>query len=206
MKPLLLAIAVWGLAGCGGSFYWNAHPSLPGGRPAGLVAVVPVVRDEANRVVAEGVARLFARDLNDRWGNVVERDWLLRAAESRGTVPQVTALLAARHPETPGPDLARFLRGELGIHALMVTDLFEYDQVWGSSTKLTRVGVEVVAFYLPGGEVLWRGRYTPEVEGKHGRSFQVATEMAVRGLVEAVDAKRTEQPSAASWLYWWWRR
>jgi hypothetical protein len=166
----------------------------------GRILVVPRVVDPGNRAISERAAELLVAAIG-RGGNVLGRQRLL--AETR-TGPGAgswagPALERLERGGWPTSEEAESMARQLGIGALLTTGVSTYDQVWGKYAKFTRVAVEVDAFDLQAGAVIWRMRGRSEVEEMRGRAFEYAMEQAVGEVVDAL------QPSHGVSLIDLWR-
>jgi len=157
------------------------------------ILVLPGPRVAAAPGAARAAARMLAAELASRWFNVMEADLLLQASPEFEPA-LARAALQALEAEPIDPGLAETLLRGYGIGQLLVVDVYEYEQYWGRQTKITRVGLEARLVQMPRGRILWQGRYSPELSGYPGHSFDAATRRGVRELVRAL----TNGPAVAA--------
>jgi hypothetical protein len=194
--PLVGAVLL--LAACARA---TPPPPLPAGVTAGRVLVVSRVVDAGNRAVVDRVTDLLVAALGEG-AQVVGRQRFL--AESRaGAAPWAgRALDRFESGGWPTRDEADALSRQLGIGALLTTGVNSYDQVWGKYAKFTRVAVEVDAFDLRAGHVVWRMQTRKEVEEMRGRAFEHAMEQAVGDVVAAIQPSRGGISLIDLWRSW----
>ena len=84
------------------------------------------------------------------------------------------------------PEEARTLFERFRITTLIVSDLSEYDQVWGKYGKFTRATIDGQAVDLVADIPLWRVRGHAEVDEMRGRAFGFAMEQAVQQLADGI--------------------
>ncbi len=189
---LALFIASLPAGGCLGerqAFLHLGHDRLETGA---AVLVLPVWSDEANRAVAERMARLLAQELGARWGNVKSHDWLRETGawtvtgDGQTGGARLQSLVASLQSPPSGEGLA--------VGTVVVVEVSLYEQYWERLTKITRVGLEARLIHPSTGHPLWGGRYDVQVKGHPGRAFDDATRLAISGLAEALDRE------ARGWL------
>ncbi len=215
IRPGSVALLLLTLAGCAMATAESPTPTPPvppsaaaphaGKRPVilpGRVVVLAVSPDANNRVVAEAVARRLGQALHDRWGSVVGYDAFLKSAQGAVPLPEEMGLRLGLQGRPEGPD-RQWLMERLGIQTAVLVELYDLEQFWGRKSKITRAGVDVRALHLPTGELLWRARYRPEVEGRPGRGVETAIELAVHQLVRAIHGE-FQDPVSTQW--WLWNR
>ena len=183
--PLVFAVLL--LAACA---HTNAPaPGVPAALSTGRLLVVPRVADVNNRAVAERAADLLAAALG-KGSNVVSRQrFLTETRAGAGTWAGPTLDRLERGP-WPTAEEAESLARQLGIGALVTTGVSTYDQVWGKYAKFTRVAIDVDAFDLRAGNVVWRMRGRSEVEDMRGRAFEAAMQQAVGQVASAIHPSR----------------
>ncbi len=188
----------------------TAEPPPSQSRPAvrrqvvlpGRVVVLAVSPDADNRPVAEDVARRVGRALHDRWGSVVGYDAFLKSAQGAVALPEEMGLRLGLQGRPEGQD-SKWLMEHLGVQTAVLVEVYDLEQFWGRTSKITRAGVDVRALHLPTGELLWRARYRPEVEGRAGRGVETAIELAIHQLVRAIHGE-SQDPVSTQW--WLWNR
>jgi len=154
--------------------------------PAGRTLVVAVGLDAQNRSTVQALARDLAAELDDRWGSVFEANAFAKQAARYG-VPVAVDHLEQVAAGTPlDPALVEHLKQTHRIQTVVFLDVRLFDQDWGQETKRTRIKLVAWALDLTRLAVLWRATSAPEVEGETGRSFQIASEIAIRELVRAI--------------------
>ncbi len=185
-RGLALALLVLALLpGCGWRTMTGDHRPLK--PPAERVLLVARARMPENLPVAENAAELLAAGLRESGPALEPRDFL-REAGGNGIAlwgPRVVERI--QRGGWPTPEERTELSSRFGISTVLAVDVTEYDQVWGKYAKFTRVGVEVQAFHLPTGALIWRVHRDTEVEDKRGRAFRYALEQVVGDLVAAID-------------------
>ena len=203
-----LAFLLLALAGC--AMATAEPPASPPAQPAakrpvilpGRAVVLAVSPDAENRPIAEAVARRLGQALHDRWGNVVSYDAFLKMARGAVSLPEEMGLRLGVQGRPEGPDRT-WLMERLGIQTAVLVEVYDLEQFWGRTSKITRAGVDVRALHLPTGELLWRARYRPEVEGRAGRGVETTIELAVHQLVRAIHGE-SQNPVSTQW--WLWNR
>lgn len=158
----------------------------PPNAPPGRSLVVGLGLDTANRSTVEALARRLARALDDLWGSVFEaRAFAEQIAPSGPSIPlDYLERVGAGAPLKP--EVVEWLKQTHAIQSLIFLDVRLFDQEWGVQTKRTRIKLVAWALDLNQLAVTWRAMSAPEVEGESGRSFQLASEAAVQGLVRAL--------------------
>ena len=181
----LLALTALPLgAGCG-----LAHVATRGDRvwlPAGRALVVARASDADNRATAEAAADLLVRALDRR--DVIAARQMLATATAGGEGLWASRLLDRLHIggwTTAAENVELFER--VGVVTIVAIDVTAFEQVWGRTTKFTRVSLNAEAFHTPLGKVVWKVRRDVEVEFMRGRAFPYALESAVGELASAVD-------------------
>lgn len=168
----------------------------------GRVLVLPVPSGEPNRPMVESVSRLVAQAFHDRWGNVIPFDSYMKVAQGVIVQPQELGLRLSLMKRPEGPDV-RWLLERLQIQTVVLVDVYDLEQRWTRTGKATRVGVDATALHLPSGDMLWRARYRPEIEGRPGRAVSTSVELAVHQLVQAIHGEK-DGPIQSQW--WLWQR
>ena len=185
MRRLALVLAcLLGLAsGC--ASVSHDHRMLPPPPTTGRTLVVGIGLDRENRSTVQALVRGVTRELDDRWGSVFEAGaFVSQAARSGSPIP--VERLEAIAAGVLDQDLAEALRQGHGIQTLIFLDVRVFDQEWGPETKRTRIKLVAWAVDLGQLKVIWRATSAPEVDGESGRSFQLASESAIQGLVRAI--------------------
>jgi hypothetical protein len=191
---LLVALA---LAGCarGGLV---SRPGMPPGRLL-VLARLPAVE---NRGIGDRAAELVAQGLRPSGEVWTVNEFVLGAAAAgaRGWALGLVERLGAGGWPTADErvELLRF-----AVTGLVVTEVTEYEQVWGKYAKFTRAGVEAHAFDVAAGSTVWRLHRAVEIEDVRGRAFAHAIESAVGELVAAV---QPGTPFSVIDLWRAWRR
>lgn len=183
--PLVFAVLL--LAAC--AHTTAPAPGVPAALSTGRILVIPRVIDASNRAVAERAADLLAAALG-KGSNVVGRQRFLTETRARAGVWAGPALDRLERGAWPTAEEAESLTQQLGLGALVTTGVSTYDQVWGKYAKFTRVAVDVDAFDLRAGNVVWRMRGRSEVEDMRGRAFEAAMQQAVGQVASAIQPSR----------------
>lgn len=184
MKPwiALSALLVGLTTGC--ATVSHHHETLAPA-PVGRTLVVGIGLDPQNRPTVQALARGVAREFDDRWGSVFEATAFASQAARSGVPLPVERL----EQVAAGAPLDSWVIDGLkthGVQTLIFLDVRLFDQEWGQETKRTRIKLVAWALDLNRLQVTWRATSAPEVEGESGRSFQLASEAAIQGLVRAV--------------------
>lgn len=186
MRRLALVLAcLLGLAsGC--ATVSHDHRMLPPPPTTGRTLVVGIGLDRENRSTVQALVRGVTRELDDRWGSVFEARALLGQPPRSGSPIPVERLEGVAAGAVLDRELAEALSRDYGIQTLVFLDVRVFEQEWGSETKRTRI--KLVAWAVDLGQLrpIWRATSAPEVEGESGRSFQLASEAAIQGLVRAI--------------------
>lgn len=186
MRRLALVLAcLLGLAsGC--ATVSHDHRMLPPPPTTGRTLVVGIGLDRENRSTVQALVRGVTRELDDRWGSVFEARALLGQPPRSGSPIPVERLEGVAAGAVLDRELAEALSRDYGIQTLVFLDVRVFEQEWGSETKRTRI--KLVAWAVDLGQLrpIWRATSAPEVEGESGRSFQMASEAAIQGLVRAI--------------------
>jgi hypothetical protein len=180
---VLLAALV--TTGCAGAELAPRPGATPPGAPPGRLLVAGRLFAVENRGIGERAAELVAQGLRAT-GEVWTPADLVRAAAVAGA-PSWALRVEERLKlgGWPTPDE----RGELlrfGVTGMLVTEVTDYEQVWGKYAKFTRVGVEAHAVDVASGAIVWRVHRAVEVEDVRGRAFEYAIESAVGELLGAI--------------------
>jgi hypothetical protein len=198
----LLSLCLLGAALGGCAFTWAVPAAEDASRlPPGRTLVLGRVSSDENRPTAELAAERLAAALEEGARIVRPRDLL---AEVQGLPVEgwVRGLLwRLERGGWPTPAECGFLRSSLDVATLLVTEVTEYEQIWGKYGKFTRVAVVAEARDLGLTESLWRLRGESEVEDMRGRSFQYSMEQAVGELSQAI-RPRLEVSLLRAWRYW----
>lgn len=156
----------------------------------GRTVVIPAPAPTEDRPLVEAVARLFVLELSHSGIDVRGLDWLQEEARTRGWdwhsgqwpgISDPTPDARRQTSETGGIDWEA-----LGVRRVMVVNLYGVDQYWEGTARVTRVGVEARLIALPSGALLWAGKIAPGSAETAGWSFERATRIAVRRLVESL--------------------
>lgn len=186
MRRLALVLAcLLGLAsGC--ATVSHDHRMLPPPPTTGRTLVVGIGLDRENRSTVQALVRGVTRELDDRWGSVFEARALLGQPPRSGSPIPVERLEGVAAGAVLDRELAEALNREYGIQTLVFLDVRAFEQEWGPETKRTRI--KLVAWAVDLGQLrpIWRATSAPEVEGESGRSFQLASEAAIQGLMRAI--------------------
>lgn len=186
MRRLALVLAcLLGLAsGC--ATVSHDHRMLPPPPTTGRTLVVGIGLDRENRPTVQALVRAVTRELDDRWGSVFEARAFLGQPTRSGSPIPVERLEGVAAGAVLDRELAEALNREYGIQTLVFLDVRVFEQEWGPETKRTRI--KLVAWAVDLGQLrpIWRATSAPEVEGESGRSFQMASEAAIQGLVRAI--------------------
>jgi len=191
LRELVLAVLVSVGMLVGGCASPAAPPAL---RPVvisreGRTVVLPARVPVETRPLVDEVARLFVLELSRAGIDVRGLDWVRDEARSHGW-----DVGADRWPQTddpssltphPSPDTGGIDWGALGVRRAIVVNLYGVDQHWDGTAKVTRVGIEATLIALPSGTRLWAGKIAPGSAGTAGWSFERATRIAIRRLVES---------------------
>ena len=100
------------------------------------------------------------------------------------------------------PEEARTLFERFRITTLIVSELSEYDQVWGKYGKFTRATIDGQAVDLVADIPLWRVRGRAEVDEMRGRAFGFAMEQAVQQLADGICGQPKPFNVLETWRYW----
>lgn len=192
-RELVLAILLsvgWVLAGCETKHPAPIAPSVVMLRQSPVV-VIPAPSSTEDRLLAEGVARLFVLELSSSGMDVRGLDWLREEARSRGwdlTLAPLTEWMAQAGERSwlASSRLGGIDWQTLGVSRVLIVGVFGVEQHWEGPVKVTRVGVEARLIALPTGEPLWAGRIAPASAGTTGWSFEYAARAAVRKLAESL--------------------
>ncbi|MFQ5828956.1 MAG: hypothetical protein ACE5JD_07355 [Candidatus Methylomirabilia bacterium] len=158
------------------------RPSSPTGRSL----VVGIGLDRANRPTVRALARGLARELDDLWGSVFEAGAFAEQTAQAGSPIPLDYLERVGAGAALKPEVVEWLKRTHAIQSLIFLDVRLFDQEWGPYTRRTRIKLVAWALDLNQLAVTWRAISAPEVEGESGRSFQLASEAAVKGLVRAL--------------------
>lgn len=186
MRRLALVLAcLLGLAsGC--ATVSHDHRMLPPPPTTGRTLVVGIGLDRENRSTVQALVRGVTRELDDRWGSVFEARALLGQPPRSGSPIPVERLEGVAAGAVLDRELAEALSRDYGIQTLVFLDVRVFEQEWGSETKRTRIKLVAWAVDLGQFRPIWRATSAPEVEGESGRSFQMASEAAIQGLMRAI--------------------
>lgn len=195
-RELVLAILLsvgWVLAGCAAKHPAPIAPSVIMLRQSPVV-VIPAPSSTEDKLLTEGVARLFVLELSGSGMDARGLDWLREEARSRGwdsTLAPLTEWMAQAGEGGERSWLAPSHLGgidwqALGVSRVLIVGVFGVEQHWEGPVKVTRVGVEARLIALPTGEPLWAGRIAPASAGTTGWSFEYAARAAVRKLAESL--------------------
>lgn len=186
MRRLALVLAcLLGLAsGC--ATVSHDHRMLPPPPTTGRTLVVGIGLDRENRSTVQALVRGVTRELDDRWGSVFEARAFLGQPPRSGSPIPVERLEGVAAGAVLDRELAEALNRDYGIQTLVFLDVRVFEQDWGPETKRTRIKLAAWAVDLGQLRPIWRATSTPEVEGESGRSFQLASEAAIQGLVRAI--------------------
>jgi hypothetical protein len=155
--------------------------------PVQRVLLVARASMPENRPIAENAAELLAAALRESGSALEPRDFLREAATNGTALWGPRLVERVQRGGWPTPEEGGELLGRFGISTVLAVEVTAYDQVWGKYAKFTRVGVQVQAFHVPTGTVIWRVHRDTEVEDKRGRAFRYALEQVVAELVSAID-------------------
>jgi hypothetical protein len=189
-RVVCLFLALAPLAGCVTTRTATSASNGGGCLPSGRNLFLARVSGDENRATAEAAAEMLMNALRDSAHVASVRD-LMSEAGLVGLVPWASSVSARlQRGGRLTMDETRTMWERFGINTVVVTEVIEYDQVWGKYAKFTRAGLEAQAFDLPGDRVLWRMRSDTEVEEMRGRAFRVAMESAVQELAEVICPRR----------------
>lgn len=156
----------------------------------GRTAVLPARVSVEDRPLVEEVARLFVLELSHAGIDTRGPDWVREEARSRGwdwrggRWPQISDSIPDAQQSTV--EMGGVNWEALGVRRIMMVNLYGVDQHWEGTVRVTRVGVEARLIALPSGTLLWAGKIAPGSAGTVGWSFEHATRIAVRRLVESI--------------------
>lgn len=154
--------------------------------------VVGLEREAANRPTVEALARELAFGLARR-GRAAQDFATFAAGLELAGRPLPAALQERLQGGLVDGDVSGWLQAE-GIRTLILLEVPLYEQVWGVSSKRTRVGLSARGRDLANGEAAWHAYTTPEVEDEPGLGFQHATAAALGALARAIVGE--PQPAA----------
>ena len=203
-----IALAALALSGClMNPPHWFAKPpqKIVGNAscmPPGRVLVVARIPDHGNRSTAEAATASLVSVLRAS-SDVVSASEL--SAEAASMALGVWAYGLVGRVQGGGrltPEEARTLFERFRITTLIVSDLSEYDQVWGRDGKFTRATIDGQAVDLVADIPLWRVRGHAEVDEMRGRSFGYAMEQAVQQLADGICAQPKSFNLIETWRYW----
>ena len=155
--------------------------------PPGRVLVVARLPNDGNRSTAEAATASLVSVLRAS-SDVVSASELEAEAASMALGAWASGMVARLQGGggRPTPEEARILFERFRITTLIVSDLSEYDQVWGRDGKFTRATIDGQAVDLVADIPLWRVRGRAEVDEMRGRSFEFAMEQAVQQLADGI--------------------
>jgi hypothetical protein len=197
-----LSLCVLGLSLSGCAPYWAPNGGEDASRlPPGRTLVLGRASSEENRPTADLAAERLAA-LLEEGGRIVRPRELLAEVQGLSVESWARGLLwRVERGGWPTPAEAGILRSSLDVATLLVTEVTEYEQIWGKYGKFTRVAVVAEARDLGSTDSLWRLRGESEVEDMRGRSFQYSMEQAVEELSRAI-RPRLEVSLLKAWRYW----
>jgi hypothetical protein len=193
------ALAVLALVACS-----SRPPKIVGNPPClppGRILVVARVPSEDNRATAEAAAASLVRVLRDTADVVgapelsAEAGWMGLGVWVSGAVGRVQG--GGRLT----PEEARTLFERFRVTTLIVSDLSEYDQVWGEYGKFTRATVDGQGVDLVADSALWRVRGHAEVDQMRGRAFGYAMEQAIQQLADGICPQPRSFSLIETWRY-----
>ena len=203
-----IALAVLALSACTmNPPYWlhKPPPKIVGNAscmPPGRVLVVARIPNEGNRSTAEAATASLVSVLRAS-SDVVSASELSAEAASMALGFWASGIMSRlQGGGRLTPEEARTLYDRFRITTLIVSDLSEYDQVWGRDGKFTRATIDGQAVDLVADIPLWRVRGRAEVDEMRGRSFGYAMEQAVQQLADGICKQPRSFDLTDIWRYW----
>jgi len=203
-----IALAALALSGCTmNPPYWlhKPPPKIVGNAPCmppGRVLVVARISNEANHSTAEAATASLVSVLRAS-SDVVSASELSAEAASMALGFWASGIVGRlQGGGRLTPEEARTLYDRFRITTLIVSDLSEYDQVWGRDGKFTRATIDGQAVDLVADIPLWRVRGRAEVDEMRGRAFEFAMEQAVQQLADGICKQPRSFDLTDIWRYW----
>jgi hypothetical protein len=171
--------------------------------PAGRTLIIARVDLEENRPIADTAEDLLLRALRVGGSDVVSGRQLVTESTAAGLGLLGPRLVErVRQGGAPLGEDGPVVLEQLHIGAVVVMQVSTYEQVWGKSTKFTRVGLDTHAVSVASRETLWRVGTVTEVDDRRGRAFQYAMEQAIDEVAGAIQPRPVDFSPGNLWRQW----